>query len=623
MPRDETTQLLRSSKAAYRPSHVTTREKASSLKQIDQMSVSTYLHESQVPRIGVSLKRMLGIMMLVIVVLMAVLAFCIERLGAASDAVAQAHQVRYTSYLLADELRQSSDDLTRLARTYVVDGHSKWKDQYQEVLDIRSGKHPRPAEYHKIYWDFRAADMQPARGQEPAASLTDLMKRAGFSKEEFAKLEEAERNSNDLVRTETEAMSMVGSAVTSDRATAQLLMHDSNYHQFKSKIMRPLDDFFAAVDQRTQKSIDVAENNRAFWLFALACVAIATTFVLAVCLWFAYRSLAKSLKEAVRVSDSIAAGNLDLDVDVGGPHEVASLLRAMSTMRIQLVNVVGNVRQNADAVATACSHIAQGNSDLSVRTEEQASALQETSASMEQLSATVQRNADSAAQADRLSRGAQVIATRGGEMVSRVVDTMKGITESSKKISDIIGVIDGISFQTNLLALNAAVEAARAGEQGRGFAVVASEVRQLAQRSAEASKQIRELILDSVTRVEQGTTIVDRAGLTMNQLVEAIVRVTAIMGEITVASSEQSAGVSQVGRAIAQMDEATQQNAALVEESAAAAEMLRDQSRQLVTTVDAFKLASDRSSSAAPGHGVRYASSVPNTSHSARLDVAA
>jgi methyl-accepting chemotaxis protein len=368
------------------------------------------------------------------------------------------------------------------------------------------------------------------------------------------------------------------------------MMHDANYHQFKAKIMQPLDEFFAAVDRRTQSSIDAAEQTKVSWYMALIGFAVALFLVLVVSLWVVYRQLSRSLSEAGRVSAAIASGRLDVVVTPSGPREVAALLDGMATMRTQLVNVVANVRQNAQAVASACEHIAQGNNDLSSRTQEQAGALQQSAASMEELTAAVHRNAESATQADELSRRANAIATRGGEVVGKVVTTMQGISESSSKIADIIGVIDSIAFQTNLLALNAAVEAARAGEQGRGFAVVAAEVRQLAQRSAEASKQIRTLILDSVERVDQGTAFVDQAGSTMAELVAAIKRVSAIMGEISAASAEQSSGVTQISDAVAQMDAATQQNAALVEESAAAAELLKEQARQLVAAVAVFRL---------------------------------
>jgi methyl-accepting chemotaxis protein-1 (serine sensor receptor) len=242
-------------------------------------------------------------------------------------------------------------------------------------------------------------------------------------------------------------------------------------------------------------------------------------------------------------------------------------------------------------VASASSQIATGNSDLSMRTEQQASALQETAASMEQLGTAVRHNADNASQANQLARGASEVAQRGGDVVGEVVETMRGINESSRRIGDIIGVIDGIAFQTNILALNAAVEAARAGEQGRGFAVVAGEVRNLAQRSAEAAREIKQLIAASVERVERGTAQVDRAGATMKEIVGAVGRVTDIMGEISSASAQQSAGVAQVGNAVGQMDTATQQNAALVEQSAAAAESLRGQARELVEAVAVFRLA--------------------------------
>src|SRR5690606_3022593 len=333
-----------------------------------------------------------------------------------------------------------------------------------------------------------AADIHPARGEEPAVALSELMRRAGFTAEEFEKLSEAERNSNDLVRTETLAMNMVSAAGkdlqagASDLARAQKLMHDDDYHRFKAKIMQPVDEFFAAVDERTQQTIRAAEAKKTFWYGALIVIAAVVLAMLVGALWLAYRQLSRSLDESVRVANAIASGRLDVEVSPAGPREVASLLEAMGSMRVQLENVVSQVRRHADTVALACDQIAQGNNDLSRRTQEQASALQESAASMEELTAAVHRNADNASQADKLSRGAREIAARGGDVVGRVVDTMQDISDSSHRIADIIGVIDGIAFQTNLLALNAAVEAARAGEQGRGFAVVAAEVRQLAQR---------------------------------------------------------------------------------------------------------------------------------------------
>ncbi|XAH23154.1 methyl-accepting chemotaxis protein [Xylophilus sp. GW821-FHT01B05] len=314
--------------------------------------------------------------------------------------------------------------------------------------------------------------------------------------------------------------------------------------------------------------------------------------------WITARSVVAPMRHGVRVAESIAKGDLTMPIKTHSRDETGLFLRALAGMQQRLSGVVGEVRQHAESVATASAQIAQGNNDLSARTEQQASALEETAASMEQLGSTVRQNADNARQANQLALNASTVAIQGGEVVSEVVDTMKGINDSSRRIADIIGTIDGIAFQTNILALNAAVEAARAGEQGRGFAVVAAEVRSLAQRSADAAKEIKGLISASVERVELGTALVDKAGATMTEVVTAIRRVTDIMGEISAASAEQSAGVGQVSEAVTQMDQATQQNAALVEESAAAAASLRGQAEELVRAVAVFQL----QSSAAPAH---------------------
>ena len=324
------------------------------------------------------------------------------------------------------------------------------------------------------------------------------------------------------------------------------------------------------------------------WLLGLA--ALAVVVLGALVSWQTTRSITLPVRQGVRAAEGIAQGNLTMRISTRRQDEAGQLLQALAAMQGRLAAIVTDVRRNAEGVATASAQIASGNSDLSARTESQASALQQTAASMEELGSTVRQNADNARQANQLAMSASTVAVQGGEVVSQVVDTMRGINDSSRKIADIIGVIDGIAFQTNILALNAAVEAARAGEQGRGFAVVAGEVRSLAQRSAEAAKEIKGLITASVERVEQGTQLVDKAGETMTEVVTAIRRVTDIMGEISAASSEQSAGVSQVGEAITQMDNTTQQNAALVEQSAAAANSLQAQASQLVSTVAVFTL---------------------------------
>jgi methyl-accepting chemotaxis protein len=302
------------------------------------------------------------------------------------------------------------------------------------------------------------------------------------------------------------------------------------------------------------------------------------------------RSVTVPISEAVGAARVIAGNDLSQRIDSTRRDELGDLLRALSGMQGSLQQVVGQVRSATDSISTASAEIATGNQDLSARTEQTASNLQQTASSMEQLTATVRQSADSARQANQLAASAAEVAARGGNVVAQVVSTMNEITASSKKISDIIGVIDGIAFQTNILALNAAVEAARAGEQGRGFAVVASEVRSLAGRSAEAAKEIKGLIGASVDRVEAGSRLVADAGSTMNEIVGSVQRVSDIINEITAASSEQSDGIGQVNTAVVQLDQMTQQNAALVEESAAAAESLKDQAVRLAEVVSTFRL---------------------------------
>ncbi|MCT9812729.1 methyl-accepting chemotaxis protein [Acidovorax sp. Be4] len=314
------------------------------------------------------------------------------------------------------------------------------------------------------------------------------------------------------------------------------------------------------------------------------------------------RIVARPLENAVKLAQQVAAGNLSSRIEVHGKDETGQLMQALKDMNASLQQIVGQVRQGTDSIATASSQIASGNQDLSVRTEEQASSLEQTAASMEELTSTVKQNAANAQQANQLAGVASQVAVRGGAAVGQVVQTMSDINASSRKIVDIIGVIDSIAFQTNILALNAAVEAARAGDQGRGFAVVASEVRTLAQRSASAAKEIKQLIDDSVRKVEEGNGQVEQAGKTMEEIVTSVRRVTDIMSEITAASHEQTAGIEQINQAVTQMDQMTQQNAALVEEAAAATDALQGQASALSQVVSVFQLE--------PGAGQR-ASALP------------
>jgi methyl-accepting chemotaxis protein len=321
----------------------------------------------------------------------------------------------------------------------------------------------------------------------------------------------------------------------------------------------------------------------------LALAGMAILLAVVVGLWVT-RSITGPIGEAVAAAEALAQGDLTQRIEAKSKDEAGQLLSALGNTVVQLQHIVGGIKESAQAIGGGIKQIASGNADLSRRTEEQASGLEETASSMEELTSTVKQNAENAKQANRLAASASEVALKGGTVVSEVVGTMSSINESSKKIVDIIGVIDGIAFQTNILALNAAVEAARAGEQGRGFAVVASEVRNLAQRSAAAAKEIKQLIGDSVDKVGAGTRLVDEAGHTMQEIVASVKRVTDIMSEITAASQEQSSGIEQVNRAITQMDETTQQNAALVEQAAAAAEAMQEQAENLAQAVSVFRL---------------------------------
>ncbi|MDR6537591.1 methyl-accepting chemotaxis protein [Variovorax soli] len=346
-----------------------------------------------------------------------------------------------------------------------------------------------------------------------------------------------------------------------------------------------------ATAAETEQAVDGAR----WLLLGLGLLALATGIGWTVGL---VRSIVRPLDEAIFIAETVAAGDLSKEFETERGGEFGRLLRGMGEMEDTLTEVVTRIKESTDSIVTASGQIAAGNQDLSSRTEEQASALQQTAASMEELTSTVKQNADNARQANQLALSASEVAVKGGDVVSQVVDTMASIHASSKKIVDIIGVIDGIAFQTNILALNAAVEAARAGEQGRGFAVVASEVRNLAQRSAAAAKEIKGLIDDSVGKVDAGTTLVGEAGKTMEEIVGSIRRVTDIVGEISAASHEQTQGIEQINQAITQMDQVTQQNAALVEEAAAAAQSMQEQAGKLSQVVGTFKLDDDEAPAA-------------------------
>lgn len=553
-----------------------------------------------------SLRRYASLLLGLLAVAAVAIGLCQWRLDAANHRVAQAYQQRYVSTQLANELRRSSDDLTRLARTYVATGDAKWEQQYNEILAIRSGKAPRPLDYDRIYWDFRAAD-EPLRAEQgETISLQEMMKRAGFTDEEFAKLHDAEQNSNDLVKTETVAMNLVKGLTPDDAGhftkqgspdleKARALMFDANYHRFKAKIMHPIDDFLKLLDARTEGAIARAQASAQTWKIISAAVAIGILAFFALMLHMMFKRVLAGLEAAASTASRVAAGDLTSHfdahrVDPQAKDEISRVMRALQTMNDGLVRIVTDVRSGTDTIATASHEIMAGNNDLSARTEQQAASLQETAASMSELTATVKLNLENARQANMIGSNAVSTVEKGSVSVEQLVTTVNAISTNSGKIADIISLIEGIAFQTNILALNAAVEAARAGQAGRGFAVVAQEVRGLAHSSAQAAKEISALIADVTGEVELGADTVKAAGSTIVGMLASVRQVATLVDEISHASDEQRSGIDQVSRAVAQMDEMTQHNALLVQKAAGAAGALADEAAALREAAAIFRV---------------------------------
>lgn len=528
-----------------------------------------------------TLKRSFFLFFVVIAVMSSMMFYAMHLISEAQDQISNSGESRYVSLQLANEIRSNSENLTQAARNFVVTGDPHYEEIYRNIIAVRSGLKPR------------------ADGRSIA--LADLVKRAGFTELEFSKLTESQRLSTALIQTEESAIHAVKGEFDDgtgnfnkkdapDMELARRLVFDKAYEENAAATTRPVDEFDKLMNARTLGELRAARDNGGD-AYLIGLVTLCLMAIMSVAgLYGLYILIKRQLDQSLIAAEKMATGDLTARLQVERDDELGRLMSAINGIGAGLTSVVSNVRSGTETINVAAKEIAAGNTDLSNRTESQASSLEETASSMEELTSTVRQNAENARQANTLVISASDLAIRGGKVVGDVVHTMGSIKESSGKIVDIISVIDSIAFQTNILALNAAVEAARAGEQGRGFAVVASEVRTLAQRSASAAKEIKDLISDSVGKVDAGGKLVDEAGATMEEIVTSVKHVADIMGEITEASQQQSAGIEEVNQAITQMDEITQQNAALVEQAAAAAESLQEQALLLVQAVSVFKL---------------------------------
>lgn len=507
-------------------------------------------------KIGVRLAAGFAI---ILTLLIAISIISMTRLGAVNHEVDDVLQDRYPKIVLATSIKEDLNIIARSVRnTLLMTDAKQIGGELDRVATARKEIAAALAKMDKM--------ISTPKGRELFGNLTGARDKFIVAQDKFVSLITAQKQ---------------------DEARAMLL---AEMRDTQLTYMKHLDEMIAfqksLMDESGKEVIETVENAR-IMIGVLAAIALALGVLIA---WMITRSITRPVQDAVRIAETVASGDLTAHIEVRSSDELGQLTKALKDMNDYLSQIVGEVRQGTDTIGTASTQIAAGNMDLSSRTEQQASSLEETASSMEELTSTVKQNAENAQQANNLAIAASDMASQGGAVVAQVIDTMGAINTSSKRIVDIIGVIDGIAFQTNILALNAAVEAARAGEQGRGFAVVASEVRNLAQRSAAAAKEIKTLIDDSVGKVDAGTKLVDQAGTTIQNVVEGVQRVTDIMSEITAATTEQTAGIEQINQAITQMDQVTQQNASLVEEAAAAAEAMQDQARSLSETVGRFKL---------------------------------
>ena len=577
-----------------------------------------------------TIKNLFLALLAALTLLLCLVLLSVISLKSASDEVARTTDLRYRSYLLADELRQSSDDLTRLARTYAVTGDAKYEKQYFDILDIRNGKKPRPEHYERIYWDFVAAGIDKPQPDGATASLQALMKEAGFSEQEFAKLEEAQNNSDALVKNETIAMNAVKGLFDDgtgqftkkgdpDLELARKLTHDENYHKYKAQIMKPVDEFLELLDKRTSAAVEQANQAKTrmqYWVTGLVLFSIA---FLVVALLTVYRRIIAALggepAVASEVVKQVAAGDLSVEIPVANTDST-SLLAAMKVMQSNLQKLIGEIQTNADMVASAAKKMTIAAEDVAWSSNQQSASSLEIAAAMEQSTVSINLMSDSANRAQTISGDSELLMNETSGVVSEAVNriakiatvveqasqTVRTVGQESENVSKIVLVIKEVADQTNLLALNAAIEAARAGEQGRGFAVVADEVRKLAERTTQSTQEITTMISsmqssardavtcieDAVANVNEGVILTKRVGESVSRLGASSHEVKGVIIDVSSALREQNAASNEIARNVEQIAQTGERNSGAVGAVAKAATELQQLANSLTDSARHF-----------------------------------
>ena len=577
-----------------------------------------------------TIKNLFLALLAALTLLLCLVLLSVISLKSASDEVARTTDLRYRSYLLADELRQSSDDLTRLARTYAVTGDAKYEKQYFDILDIRNGKKPRPEHYERIYWDFVAAGIDKPQPDGATASLQALMKEAGFSEQEFAKLKEAQNNSDALVKNETIAMNAVKGLFDDgtgqftkkgdpDLELARKLTHDENYHKYKAQIMKPVDEFLELLDKRTSAAVEQAKQAKTrmqYWVTGLVLFSIA---FLVVALLTVYRRIIAALggepAVASEVVKQVAAGDLSVEIPVANTDST-SLLAAMKVMQSNLQKLIGEIQTNADMVTSAAKKMTIAAENVAGSSQQQSASSLEIAAAMEQSTVSINLMSDSANRAQTISGDSELLMNETSGVVSEAVNriakiatvveqasqTVRTLGQESENVSKIVLVIKEVADQTNLLALNAAIEAARAGEQGRGFAVVADEVRKLAERTTQSTQEITTMISsmqssardavtcieDAVANVNEGVILTKRVGESVSRLGASSHEVKEVIIDVSSALREQNAASNEIARNVEQIAQTIERNSGAVGEVAKAATELQQLANSLTDSARHF-----------------------------------